>query len=168
MIKRLFLAAALVAPGLAYAGNPSANLPVQIVPAGAGNCRADGTAGGQTMNYTNNTGTATLYWNDRRQVIDGFGADEVATYQGAFTTADMDLLFTLNGGGIGLNLMRVSSCSVYDFGPDCFNEGSTTIPNCSGKRGVASRGALLFSTQDTAPPQYLNGEDLSGLSGLCE
>jgi hypothetical protein len=35
MIKNLFFTAALLAPGLAYAANPSANLPVQIVPAGS-------------------------------------------------------------------------------------------------------------------------------------
>ena len=33
MIKKLLLGAALLVPGLAYAGNPSANLSVQIVPA---------------------------------------------------------------------------------------------------------------------------------------
>ena len=33
MIKQLILAAALVVPGLAYAGDPSANLSIQIVPA---------------------------------------------------------------------------------------------------------------------------------------
>jgi hypothetical protein len=33
MIKQLFLTAALLAPGLAYAGNPSADLSGQIVPA---------------------------------------------------------------------------------------------------------------------------------------
>jgi hypothetical protein len=36
MIKKLFLMAALLAPGLAYGGNPSADLTVQIVPAGSG------------------------------------------------------------------------------------------------------------------------------------
>jgi hypothetical protein len=35
MIKSLFFMAALLVPGLAYSGNPSANLPVQIVPAGS-------------------------------------------------------------------------------------------------------------------------------------
>ena len=34
MIKKLFFMAALLAPGLAYGGNPSANLSVQIVPSG--------------------------------------------------------------------------------------------------------------------------------------
>jgi hypothetical protein len=34
MIKKLFFLAALLAPGLAYSGNPSADLSVQIVPAG--------------------------------------------------------------------------------------------------------------------------------------
>src|SRR5215472_4010421 len=36
MIKKLFLLAALLAPGLAYAGNPSANLSAHVVPAGSG------------------------------------------------------------------------------------------------------------------------------------
>jgi hypothetical protein len=36
MIKKLFFIAALLMPGLAYAGNPSANLPVQIVPPQSG------------------------------------------------------------------------------------------------------------------------------------
>src|SRR5215472_14234564 len=36
MIKKLFLLAALLAPGLAYAGNPSANLSAQVVRAGSG------------------------------------------------------------------------------------------------------------------------------------
>jgi len=35
MIKKLFFIAALLVPGLAYGGNPSANLTVQIVPAGS-------------------------------------------------------------------------------------------------------------------------------------
>ena len=35
MIKKLFFTAALVVPSLAYAGNPSADLAVQIVPAGS-------------------------------------------------------------------------------------------------------------------------------------
>lgn len=35
MIKKLFFMAALLAPGLAYAGTPSATLPGQIVPAGS-------------------------------------------------------------------------------------------------------------------------------------
>ena len=34
MIKQLFFTAALLAPSLTYAGNPSATLPGQIVPAG--------------------------------------------------------------------------------------------------------------------------------------
>jgi hypothetical protein len=38
MIKRLFFTAALLAPGFAYAGDPSANLQVQIVPAGGTAC----------------------------------------------------------------------------------------------------------------------------------
>jgi hypothetical protein len=41
MIKTLSLAAALLVPGLAYAGNPSANLPVQIVPASGGGIACD-------------------------------------------------------------------------------------------------------------------------------
>src|ERR1700730_16567866 len=36
MIKKLFFMAALLAPGLAYGGNPSADLTGQIVPAGSG------------------------------------------------------------------------------------------------------------------------------------
>lgn len=36
MIKDLFFTAALLVPGLAYAGNPSADLSVQIVPARSG------------------------------------------------------------------------------------------------------------------------------------
>jgi hypothetical protein len=35
MIKKLFFTAALLVPGLAYGANPSANLPIQIVPASA-------------------------------------------------------------------------------------------------------------------------------------
>ncbi len=35
MIKKLFFAAALLAPGLVYAADPSANLSVEIVPAGS-------------------------------------------------------------------------------------------------------------------------------------
>jgi hypothetical protein len=35
MIKGLFVTAALLVPSLAYAGNPSANLSVQVIPAGA-------------------------------------------------------------------------------------------------------------------------------------
>ena len=35
MIKKLFFTAALLAPGLAYGADPSANLPIQIVPASA-------------------------------------------------------------------------------------------------------------------------------------
>ena len=36
MIKKLFYIAALLLPGLAYAGDPSADLPVQVVPSGGG------------------------------------------------------------------------------------------------------------------------------------
>jgi hypothetical protein len=35
MIKKLFFTAALLVPGLAYGADPSANLPIQIVPAAA-------------------------------------------------------------------------------------------------------------------------------------
>jgi hypothetical protein len=38
MRKTLLLAVALLVPGLAYGGNPSANLSVQVVPAGKGTC----------------------------------------------------------------------------------------------------------------------------------
>src|SRR5712672_250684 len=34
MIKKLFFTAALLVPGIAYGADPSANLPIQIVPAG--------------------------------------------------------------------------------------------------------------------------------------
>lgn len=48
MIKRLLFAAALLVPGLAYGGNPSANLSIQVVPA---------TTGGTCGSITGQAGT---------------------------------------------------------------------------------------------------------------
>jgi hypothetical protein len=38
MIKTLFFIAALLVPGFAYAGNPSADLSVQVFPSATGSC----------------------------------------------------------------------------------------------------------------------------------
>ena len=155
----IFLASAGIVTPI-YAA-PVANLSVTIIPS---SCRSDGTAGGQTMNYANGTGTSTLYWNDCRQVIDGWGADgyKSSSDQQDYTSGDLDLLFTLNNGGIGLNLMRM------DTGWDQANNNyDLTISNCPNMSGAASRGALVFSTQSGVSPTFLTGTELTNLSGFA-
>ena len=44
MIKKLFFVAALLAPNLAYAGNPSTDLSVQVVPPGDPPSKCSGSA----------------------------------------------------------------------------------------------------------------------------
>jgi O-glycosyl hydrolase len=97
MVRKLFFTAALLLPGLAYGGNPSADLSVQVVPAGVTILGA---------NFTAN-------FNDVHQVIDGFGGSDAFSGPGAYGANAMNQLFCVNatdpgcsGPGIGLTLLR--------------------------------------------------------------
>jgi O-glycosyl hydrolase len=169
MIKSLFLIAALLAPSLAYAANPSAPFSDQVVSAGSGACSANGTAGTQTMNYPNNTGTATLYWTDCRQVIDGWGIDDdVNDSSGSnggptiLSGSELNQLFTLNNNGLGLTLLRVWTAT------DLSNSGS--LNGCYNISNAAALGATVWSTQDNTFTglSYMNGSgQISDYAGLA-
>ena len=63
MIKGLFFTAALLMPSLAYAGNPSANLSVQVVPAGVQVAPAGAQAAGYTTLAFHSDFTQPFYTN---------------------------------------------------------------------------------------------------------
>src|ERR1700730_18026778 len=79
MIKQLFFMAALLVPGLAYGGNPSADLQVQIVPAGSPPVPAAAQAANFTTLALNSDFTSAFYAN-RAHWLDCAGATNPIWY----------------------------------------------------------------------------------------
>lgn len=91
MIKKLLFMAVLLVPELTYGGNPSADLSVQVVPAGT-------------------AGTFVINFNDGHQTIDGFGAGDMWVGLPSFVR---DMTYCVNATdpgcsapGIGLSILR--------------------------------------------------------------
>src|SRR5690349_20905051 len=123
MLRKLFFTAALLLPGLAYGGNPSADLSVQVAPAGVT----------IPANFTAN-------FNDVHQVIDGFGGSDAFTGPSRYGSVALDLLYCVNAtdpgcaqAGIGMTLLRMG------VGIDPPNDAINAV-------GVTARGGKVWAT----------------------
>ena len=113
------------------------------------------------MNYANGTGTATLYWGDCRQVIDGFGGDSAPQFP--YSGNDISMLWTLNSGGIGLSFSQFDA--YWDENQNGFNG---TVSECSAMAGIAATGGLIYSTQSYTPPNLVTGTALTNIQGFSD
>ena len=98
MIKQLLFTAALLVPGLAYAGNPSADLSIQVVPAGtAGTC---GTIMGQAGTDATAAGftTCALYNDFTTQIPNTVGTGLPSNWLNCSTTSDAGGVWNWYGG----------------------------------------------------------------------
>ena len=88
--------------------------------------------------------TATIYWNNEDQVVDGFGASDM--FGGTLTSAQADLFFSTTAG-VGLSLLRTE---IPDDGT-CSSVNAT----CAGATGdmalASARGARIWSTELSPP-----------------
>ena len=133
MSKMLFVTAALLAPGFAYAGDPSADLSVQVVPAAS-----------TQANFT-------VTWGTTYQTIDGFGASDSGMSgwnEIGIDPKGWDMLYCVNATdpgcsapGIGLTFLRRQ----INIGQ---TPGSQFFYNA---QQVANRGGTIWAT-----PWYVN------------
>jgi glucuronoarabinoxylan endo-1,4-beta-xylanase len=105
MIKQLVFTALLLAPGIAFAADPSASFSDQVVPAGSDPIACNGQTN-QPPSADFVVNVATCY-----QTIDGFGAGEA--FSGQWVSQIFDMAFCVNATdpgcanpGIGLTFMR--------------------------------------------------------------
>jgi len=109
----------------------------------------------------------TVEWNDVHQRIDGFGAS--SAWQSAWTPALADMLFSTNSGvgtskngavhfnysGIALSLLR-----------NHIKTNGTSTDETSLMQMAQTRGARLWSTPWSPPPQYKSNTNVNGGSFL--
>jgi glucuronoarabinoxylan endo-1,4-beta-xylanase len=94
------------------------------------------------------TGTATVSYNSTKQRIDGFGAS--SAWDSSWTTAQADLFFSTNPGGVGLSLLR------NRIAPD----GTSWETNIM--QMAQARGAQVWSTPWSPPATFKDNNSVNG------
>ncbi len=117
-------------------------------------------AGASTMwidniKFTGTTlsGSASVNWQNRRQMIDGFGAS--SAWDSSWSTALADSIFSTNGSGVGLSLLRSR------IAPD----GSSV--ETSIMQMAQARGARVWSTPWTPPASMKSSNSINGGSFIA-
>ncbi len=112
-----------------------------------------------------NAGTSSVNAGVTHQVIRGFGASNAWSDCGSctpgsaknawFTPANLDMLFSTSGNGIGLSIIRMR------IPPDSSQFGSAIAP----VQGAAARGAIVMATEWTPPPQWKSANTTANSNG---
>jgi glucuronoarabinoxylan endo-1,4-beta-xylanase len=116
--------------------------------------------------------TATITWGTTFQIIDGFGAHDIA-WPGQFNTSTtvLNQLFTTSGNNVGLSILRVS---VPDAGPG--NTGTDPAGNCASVgtscAGITTEqtfafnnGVRIFAVPWSPPAIYKTNSNIDCQSG---
>jgi hypothetical protein len=147
MIKKLFFIAALLAPGLAYGGNPSADLSVQVVPAAsAGSC---GAIMGQAATDAATAGfnTCALYNDFTTAIPNTVGTGLPGTGAAQNTSAP--------GNWLNCNWDN-SNNYVWNWGQG-YTGSATDRPPCSRIYQTSDQGGLVLRW-DILPADLVNGD----------
>jgi glucuronoarabinoxylan endo-1,4-beta-xylanase len=129
-----------------------ADATTQVINVTASNTLAAGTAGIQLNSILVSSivlnGTATVSYASTKQRIDGFGA--ASSWDSSWTTAQADLFFSTNPGGVGLSLLRSR------IAPD----GSSVETNIM--QMAQARGARVWSSPWSPPASMKTSASVNG------